>query len=49
MKPKVFIDWEEGTTGLRIHEQLAGRGDIEVLKIDPEKHARITRRGQRAC
>ena len=37
MKPKVFIDGQEGTTGLRIHEQLARRTDIELLKIDPEK------------
>lgn len=33
----VFVDGQEGTTGLRIHEYLAARGDIEVLKIDPDK------------
>ena len=32
---KVFVDGQEGTTGLRIHEVLAGRGDIELLQIDP--------------
>lgn len=37
MKPKVFVDGQEGTTGLRIHEYLARRQDIEVLKIDPDK------------
>ena len=37
MKKKVFIDGSEGTTGLRIHERLAGRDDIEILKIDSEK------------
>lgn len=34
---KVFIDGGHGTTGLRINEYLAGRSDIEVLSIDPEK------------
>ena len=37
MKKKVFIDGSEGTTGLRIHERLAGRDDIEILKIDSDK------------
>ncbi len=34
---KVFIDGAHGTTGLRINEYLAGRPDIQVLEIDPEK------------
>ncbi len=34
---KVFIDGSEGTTGLRIHERLEKRDDIEILKIDSEK------------
>jgi N-acetyl-gamma-glutamyl-phosphate reductase len=34
---KVFVDGQEGTTGLRIHEYLAARTDIEVLKIDADK------------
>ena len=34
---KVFIDGAHGTTGLRINEYLAGRSDIEILEIDPEK------------
>ena len=37
MTYKVFVDGQEGTTGLRIHEYLAKRGDIEVLRIDPEQ------------
>ena len=36
-KHTVFVDGQEGTTGLRIHEYLAARGDIEVLKIDADK------------
>ena len=36
-KHVVFVDGQEGTTGLRIHEYLAARSDIEVLKIDAER------------
>ena len=37
MKHTVFVDGQEGTTGLRIHEYLAQRDDIELLRIDPDK------------
>ena len=37
MKRAVFVDGQEGTTGLRIHEYLAQREDIELLRIDPER------------
>jgi len=33
----VFVDGQEGTTGLRIHEYLAARRDVEVLRIDAER------------
>jgi N-acetyl-gamma-glutamyl-phosphate reductase len=33
----VFVDGQEGTTGLRIHEMLATRAEIEVLRIDPDR------------
>ena len=37
MKYRVFVDGQEGTTGLRIHEYLARRDDIELLRIDADK------------
>ena len=37
MKPKVYIDGKEGTTGLQIYDRLAGRKDIDLLLIDEEK------------
>ncbi len=33
---KVFIDGQEGTTGLRIFERLGQRADIEILRIKEE-------------
>lgn len=37
MKTKVFVDGQEGTTGLQIHERLALRADIETITIDPAR------------
>ena len=37
MKPIIFIDGKEGTTGLQIYERLAGRSDLELLLIDDDK------------
>ena len=37
MTYRAFVDGQEGTTGLRIHEYLAQRPDIEVLRIDADK------------
>lgn len=37
MAAKVYIDGQEGTTGLKILERFKGRNDIELLRIDPEK------------
>ncbi|MEO8298017.1 MAG: N-acetyl-gamma-glutamyl-phosphate reductase [Burkholderiales bacterium] len=45
MKHTVFVDGQEGTTGLRIHEYLAQRADIDVLRIDPDKRKDV---GERA-
>ena len=37
MKPVIFIDGREGTTGLQIYDRLTPRQDIEILLIDEEK------------
>lgn len=40
----VFVDGQEGTTGLQINEYLAQRSDIEVLRIAPEKRKDLSER-----
>ena len=37
MKPKIYIDGKEGTTGLQIYERLGSRDDLELLLIDEDK------------
>ena len=37
MKPKVYIDGKDGTTGLQIYDRLAARDDIDLLLIDEAK------------
>ena len=46
MKHRVFVDGQEGTTGLRINEYLAQRDDIEVLHIDPERRKDVAERAR---
>jgi N-acetyl-gamma-glutamyl-phosphate reductase len=46
MAYRVFVDGQEGTTGLRIHEYLAQRGDIEVLRIDADKRKDVAERAR---
>ncbi|NJD24713.1 MAG: N-acetyl-gamma-glutamyl-phosphate reductase [Betaproteobacteria bacterium] len=44
MTTTVFVDGQEGTTGLQINEYLAQRADIEVLKIDADKRKDLAER-----
>lgn len=44
MTYKVFVDGQEGTTGLQINEYLAQRSDVTVLKIDADKRKDLTER-----
>lgn len=41
MVSKIFIDGDAGTTGLEIRDRLAGRADIEMVAIPPEKRKDI--------
>jgi N-acetyl-gamma-glutamyl-phosphate reductase len=34
VKPRIFIDGEHGTVGLNIRERLAGRADLEFIRLD---------------
>lgn len=44
MSYKVFVDGQEGTTGLQINEYLAQRADISLLKIDADKRKDLAER-----
>ncbi|MCH3951255.1 MAG: N-acetyl-gamma-glutamyl-phosphate reductase [Acidaminococcus sp.] len=41
---KVFIDGSQGTTGLRLHDRLKERKDIELLHIDEDKRKSVDAR-----
>ena len=36
MKYKIFVDGQFGTTGLKIHEMLKDRNELEILTIKEE-------------
>ncbi|MDR0220403.1 MAG: N-acetyl-gamma-glutamyl-phosphate reductase [Lachnospiraceae bacterium] len=44
MKPKIFIDGSEGTTGLKIFERFATRDDLEVVSIASDKRKDVNER-----
>ena len=46
MKPKIFIDGEDGTTGLQIRSALAGRNDIEVISVPVERRKDLGARAE---
>jgi len=46
MATKVYVDGQEGTTGLRIHEVLAARQDVEVLRIAADRRKDSTERAR---
>ena len=43
-KVSVYVDGQEGTTGLEINERLQHRSDLEILKIDPDKRRDVNLR-----
>lgn len=44
MSYKIFVDGQEGTTGLQINEYLAKRADVTLLKIDADKRKDLAER-----
>lgn len=44
MSYQVFVDGQEGTTGLQINEYLAKRADVTLLKIDSDKRKDLAER-----
>jgi N-acetyl-gamma-glutamyl-phosphate reductase len=44
MSTKVFVDGQEGTTGLKIFEYLSQRADVEILRIEEAKRKDIDER-----
>ena len=40
---RVFIDGSAGTTGLRIHDRLPARADLELIRLDPALPSKLGR------
>ena len=47
--PKVYVDGHAGTTGLRIREWLAGRGDLELLTLPEARRKDLAARRERVA
>lgn len=45
-KPKVYIDGQQGTTGLRIREMLGGHRDVELMLIPQEERKNAAARAE---
>ena len=45
-QPIVFIDGDQGTTGLQIHQRLHGRTDLQVLTLPESDRKNPTRRSE---
>ena len=46
MTPLVFIDGDQGTTGLQVRQWLAGRTDLRLLQLPPEHRKSATHRAE---
>ncbi|WP_116138222.1 N-acetyl-gamma-glutamyl-phosphate reductase [Trinickia diaoshuihuensis] len=44
--PTVFIDGDQGTTGLQIHERLRGRTDLRLVTLPSAERKDLQRRGE---
>ncbi|WP_044529126.1 N-acetyl-gamma-glutamyl-phosphate reductase [Herbaspirillum sp. B65] len=44
--PLIFIDGDQGTTGLQIHQRLRGRTDLRVLTLPPAERKEARRRAE---
>lgn len=46
MSPLVFIDGDQGTTGLQVRQWLAGRNDLRLLQLPPEQRKSAAHRAE---
>lgn len=46
MRPLVYIDGDLGTTGLQVHQRLAGRSDLRLLQLPPAQRKSTAHRAE---